>query len=117
MNNLSDRLIYDRITNTSADTGTNNMRRNKIKPGRIEIISIVSVENLTTAYTSLRIGVFDNGVFHPYFEEKNPAAGEIYFTTDKIILRDGQQLQAELKGCTSGDHLEMYTHGEWSEPE
>lgn len=115
MVNTSERLIYDRITNTSAGAGTNDLRRNKVKPGRIEKISIVSVENLTTAYTSLRIGIFDDGIFYPYFEEKNPVSGELYFTTNRIVLREGQQLQAELSGCTAGDHLEMYMHGIWEE--
>lgn len=117
MENLSDKLIYDRITNVSAVAGTNNLRRGKVKPGRTEEIHIVSIENLNTAYTSLRIGIFEGGVFLPYFEEKNPVAGEIYFTTDKMVLRDGQQLQAELVGCTAGDHLEMYIHGIWSKTE
>lgn len=113
--NTQEKLIYDRITITSATAGTNNLRRSKVQPGKTEKIHLISVENIITAYTSLRIGIFDGGVFHPYFEEKNPVAGELYFTTDTIILREGQQLQAELTGCTAADHLEMYLQGEWEE--
>ncbi len=115
MQNLSDKLIYDRVTIASAVSGTNNIRRNKVKPGKTEEIRIVSVENKTNKYTSLRIGIFDNGVYYPYFEEKYPVAAELFYTTDIIILREGQQLQAELNGCTLGDKIEMFIHGEWSE--
>ena len=117
MTYMSEKLIYDRITVRSATAGTNTLRRGKVSPGQVEKIHLVSVENITNAYTSLRIGVYDNGDFYAYFEEKNPVAGEIYFTTDTIIMREGQQLQAVLAGCTAGDHIEVYIHGTWEEEE
>lgn len=116
MQNKSERLIYDRKIIESAAAGTNNLRTNKVKPGRIQKVRIVVVENKTSAYTKLRVGIFDNGVFYGYFEEMNPQADELVFVTDEMVLREGQQIQAELQGCTAGDSLEMYTHGHW-EPE
>lgn len=114
---LSERLIYDRVQNLSADTGTNKLKRQVVKAGRIEKIRIVSIENKTTAYTKLRVGIWDGAVFHNYFEEVSPLAAQVYFTVDEIILREGMQLQAELQGCTSGDELVMFIYGEWDEEE
>lgn len=114
--NTSDRLIYDRKTIPSAASGTNNLRTNKVRPQRIAKIKLIAVENKTSSFTKLRIGIFDNGFFYPFFEELAPQAGELYFITDELILRDGQQIQAELQGCTALDNLEMYVHGKW-EPE
>jgi len=111
----SKRLIYNRTTKTSADTGTNNLRTDPVEPDRIHHYIIISVENKTSPYTTLRIGAYNDGVFHPCFEEISPGAGELIFSADKITLREGMQLQAELKGCTAGDHLEMYISGYWEE--
>ena len=111
--NTSERLIYDIKNIQTAATGTNNLRTNKVKPNRIQIVKLIAVENKTTTYTKLRIGIWDNGVFMPFFEETAPLVGELYFITDEIILRDGQQVQAELQGCTAGDNIEMYVHGRW----
>lgn len=113
MEKLTERLIYDRVKNLSADTGTNNLRRAKVKPGRVERIRIVAVENKTTAYTKVRVGIWDGAIFHNYFEEVSPTAANLYFTVDEMILREGMQLQAELQGCTSGDDIEMFIYGEW----
>ncbi len=117
MERLTERLIHERVTNLSASAGTNNLRRGKVGPNEIEKIEIVSVENKTSAYTKLRVGIWDGAVFHNYFEEIAPQAERLYFTTDKIILREGQQIQAELQGCTSGDSLAMFVYGEWEKEE
>jgi len=88
MVNTSERLIYDRITNTSAGAGTNDLRRNKVKPGRIEKISIVSVENLTTAYTSLRIGYSMTGFSTPTLRRKTQCPESyILLPTESFYVR------------------------------
>jgi len=115
MTKISERLIYDRIVKLSASAGTNTLRRDKVKPGRIECIKIISIENKTNPYTKLRVGIWDGATFHNYFEEVAPQAARLYTVTDEIVLREGMQLQAELQGCTSGDSLEMFICGIWQE--
>ena len=100
-----------RVAENNAAAGTNKLRTDKVSPGWIEHIKFVAVENETTAYTRLRIGIETQGVFYPFLEEKTPNAAALYFTDVDWILREGQNLQAELTGCTSGDNLEFYIYG------
>jgi len=114
---FADRLIYDRITITTADPGTNYLRTLPVKPATVQHIKIVSVEDKTGQYSRLRIGAYENGVFMPYFEQINPDSSELYFSTNEILLREGMQLQAQLERVSAGDHLEMYIQGHWEEVE
>lgn len=112
MDNLKDRLIYDRVQDLAASAGTNYLRRNKVKPGEIEHIKKISVINEDNAYTRLRIGVWDGSTFFMFEEQIAPQSGRLYFTSDEIILREGMQLQAQLDGCTNGDKIRIFIYGE-----
>lgn len=83
----------------------------RVDPGKLRVITHVSVENKTNAYTHLRIGVERTGVFLPHEEEKSPVAGEVYWTRSRIIVPAGSLLKARMTGCTSGDVLEMHIQG------
>jgi len=110
---LSKRLINERKTISSAVAGTNRLQSRRIRPGRLLKTKIVVIENQTNAYTKLRVGIYDRGFFYNFFEEMLPLAAQLYWVTDEMILCEGQQVQAELFGCTAGDSLEMFVHGSW----
>lgn len=74
-------------------------------------VSHVSVENRTTAYTRLVIGVRDGGEFFEREEEDAPAVNDIYWTDSVIIVPERANLRLKLTGCTSGDVVHAFIQG------
>jgi len=103
-------IITDEVLKTSSDT-TNDLESPTVDPGKILEIRHVAVENRTTAYTRLVIGVADGISFFQKEEEDSPAANNIYWTRSKFLIPAGKKLRARLTGCTSGDDLHMSYEG------
>jgi hypothetical protein len=82
-----------------------------VDPGTVLEIRHVAVENRTTAYTRLVIGVADGLSFMQKEEEDSPAANNIYWTKSKFLVPAGKKLRARLTGCTSADVLVMTYEG------
>ena len=84
---------------------------NIVRPGDILILDRVAVENETSSYTQLRIGVLSGGVFYPFEEQKTPSLDTLYWASDEIVVAPGENLVIELTGCTSGDKVNIYLCG------
>jgi hypothetical protein len=82
-----------------------------IEQGTVLEVHHVAVENRTTAYTRLVIGVADGLSFFQKEEEDSPAADNIYWTKSKFLIPAGKKLRARLTGCSSGDDLHMTYEG------
>lgn len=82
-----------------------------LEPGTILEVRHVAVENRTTAYTRLVIGVADGLSFYQKEEEDSPAANNIYWTKSKFLIPAGKKLRARLTGCTASDNLHMTYEG------
>jgi hypothetical protein len=82
-----------------------------VPPGTILEVHHVAVENKTTAYTRLTIGLADGLSFIEKEEEDSPAADNIYWTKSKFLVPAGKKLRARLTGCTSGDEIHMAYEG------
>lgn len=82
-----------------------------VKPADILVIDRVSVENETTAFTKLRVGVYSVGVFYPLEEQTSPAADTLYWTADEITICEGENLRVELTGCILGDVVSVWISG------
>lgn len=104
-------IITDEVIKGSASSGTNDLESPLIEPGTILEVRHVAVENRTTAYTRLVIGVADGLSFFQKEEEDNPAANNIYWTRSKFLIPAGKKLRARLTECTSGDDLHMTYEG------
>ena len=74
-------------------------------------VSHVSVENRTTAYTRLVIGIRRGPDFFEREEEDAPAANDIYWTRSVFIVPEGFNLRLKLTGCTSGDEVHAFIQG------
>ena len=95
----------------SAGVATEYINDDIVRPGWAQLITRIAIENETTAFTSLRIGVWDGANFHLLEEQKNPVVDTLYWTTDHIYLSEGENLRIELKGCASGDVVKLYIDG------
>ena len=104
-------IVTDEVSKGSAASGSNDLESRLVEPGTILEVRHVAVENQTTAYTRLTIGVADGISFYEKEEEDAPAANNIYWTKSKFLIPAGKKLRARLTGCTSGDKLRMAYEG------
>ena len=82
-----------------------------VDSGLIYIYTHISVENLTSAYSKLRIGVDSVSEFQQHEEEISPAAGRVYWTKSDIYVFPVERLQVVVSGCSAGDKLEVLAQG------
>jgi hypothetical protein len=82
-----------------------------LKANQFLIVDHVSVEDETTAYTNLRIGIKAGSVFTPLEEEKSPAPGEVYWSKSELKITEHERFCCRLTGCTSGDVLKATIQG------
>ena len=79
----------------------------RIKPQKIRVLSHVTVDNRTSAYTKCRLGISNGGINHYLDELQTIAANELAVSKSDIILGQGDEFFAELTGTTTNDVLVM----------
>jgi hypothetical protein len=107
--NLS-RIVNNEVVRGAVGT-VDDLESPLVEPGHYLEVTHVAVENRTTAYTRLTIGVAGGLDFYENEEEDSPAANNIYWTKSKFLIPAGKRLRARLTGCTSGDNLHMTYEG------
>ena len=108
--NLRD-IVTDEVIKGSAADGTNDLESRLVEQGFYFEVTHVAVENKTTAYTRLVVGVADGLSFFQKEEEDSPAANNLYWTKSKFLVPAGKKLRAHLTGCTAADVLNMTYEG------
>jgi len=71
------------------------------------VLSHVSVENQTTLFTKLRLGIHNRGVDYFLDELQIIAADELCVLRSDIVLGDGDRFFSELTGTTDSDVIVM----------
>ncbi len=104
-------LFRRRLTVVSAEEAPLNINDSQIESGFIAVITRIAVENETSDYTRLRIGVVEGNIFHPHEEEQNPNEDTLYWTSEEFYLSEGENLRIELTGTTSADRINVYIEG------
>ncbi len=103
-------IVTDEVIKKAVGT-TEDLESRKVEPGTILEVRHVAVENRTTAYARLVVGVADGLSFFQKEEEDSPAANNIYWTRSKFLIPAGKKLRARLTGCTAGDKIYMTYEG------
>lgn len=106
-----DHVYQKSIDFYSAGATTEDVLDDVVPPGQAVIATYVGVENRTTAYTRLVLGVRDGDNFYPMYEEDSPAADNVYWMEHVIIAREGQRICARLTGATAADQIHMEIQG------
>jgi len=106
-----DRLYRRKIRATGVTGSVVRMQTNPLGPGKIRVLSHVTVENETNAYTLLRIGITNLGEVYPLDELTAPALGELATCHEDHLLGDGDRFYADLTGTTDDDVLVMVVTG------
>lgn len=104
-------IITDEVIKGSPAGTQDDLESPQVEPGMVLEVTHVAVENRTTAYTRLVIGVAEGLSFYQKEEQDSPAANNIYWTRSKFLIPTGKKLRARLTGCTSGDNLHMTYEG------
>jgi hypothetical protein len=104
-------IITDEVVKAYAVGTQDDLESPLVEPGMVLEVRHVAVENRTTAYTRLVIGVADGLSFFQKEEQDSPAANNIYWSRSKFLIPAGKKLRARLTGCSSGDDLHMTYEG------
>ena len=106
-----DRLYRRKKTATGV---TGQVVRIALKPigaKTLRVLTNIAIENLTSAYTKLRIGI-KNGGWQMYTEEQDTvAAGKLVTSRSDLLLTEGDSFFADLTGTTDDDKLELSCQG------
>ena len=106
-----DRIRRKPLRFVSTSTGTEYIDDERVKPGYEHIITRVALENLTTALTSFRVGVWDGANYHLSEAQASPVAATLYWTADPIYLSEGENLRIEKVGGAVSDVIMVYIDG------
>lgn len=82
-----------------------------VKPGRVRVLTHVTVENRTTDYTKCRLGISRGALLYYLDELQDIEANELAVSRSDILLGEGDYFFAELTGTTTGDVLVMTCAG------
>jgi len=96
--------IYRRTKRAAGETGA--LVRISFKPvsaKMLRVLTHVAVENQTTAFTKLRLGISNRGVDYFLDEIQNLLADELAICRSDVLLGDGDRFFAELTGTTTDD--------------
>ena len=110
INNFS--RLYRRTKNGAGVTGSVvNIELDRIPARVLQILTHVTVENETSAFTKCRLAIKSGGRTHYLDELTTIAANELAVSRSDIILGEGDYFFAELTGTTDGDDLVMTCTG------
>ena len=104
-------IITDELIKGSAAGTLDDLESPLVEPNTLLEVRHVAVENRTSTYTRLVIGVADGLSFFQKEEQDAPAANNIYWTRSKLLIPAGKKLRVRLAGCTAGDDLHVCYEG------
>jgi len=100
--------LYRRTKRRSGKTGAVvYIKLRPIAPGKIRVLTHVTVENRTAAFTRCRLGIDQSGVVHYLDELQTIAANELAVSRSDILLGEGDYFFAQLTGTHDPDELVM----------
>lgn len=102
-----DRPYRRTVKKISDGQATVRLQLSRMKARKLKMLTHVSVENRTTAFTKCRLGI-DNGGTDFFLDElQTIAANELAVSRSDILLGEGDVFFAELTGTTADDIMVM----------
>jgi len=102
-----DRLYRRTKTGVGVTGEVVRLRLGPIKAKTLRVLTHVTVENKTSAYTKCRLGINAGPVDHYLDELQTIAKDELAVSRSDILLGEGDYFFSELTGTTDGDTLVM----------
>lgn len=107
--NINDfgRLYRRTIKEKAGATSPHRIKLDRIDAKTLRVLTHVTVENQTLAYTKCRIGINNGGNDHYLDELQTIAANELAVSKSDILLGEGDVFFAELTGTVENQVLIM----------
>ncbi len=83
----------------------------RVKAKKLRVLTHVAVENTTSAFTKVRLGIKNVGIDYYLDELQTISANELCVSKSDILLMDGDEFFAEFTGTTDDDVLVMVVNG------
>ena len=99
------------LSKISAGATYDDLSDSRVASGAFLVVTHISLENETTAFTKARVGIYYRGSIYWHEEEISPVAGELYWTRSRLFVPGDSNLILRLTGCTSGDSLKANIQG------
>lgn len=105
------RIPFEYVLAQTAVVGSNDLRSSLVEAGWVYCVQHVTIENLTSNYTWLRIIKVVAGREHvvAYHDTCVAAAPDWY--DDPIWITEGQYGLVRMAGCLAADELRVYVSG------
>jgi len=110
---LDDSMRADDELNKSADTGTNDLRFEQVKAGRLLVLEHLSGYDDTSSPTRLRVGYYNGHRLNWLKTQPAPILSETVEHNGRVLLREGMYPIVRFEGATSGDDLYAALNGYW----
>jgi len=106
-----DRLYRQRVTGVGVTGSVVNVELSRVEHAKIRVLSHVTAENITSAFTKVRLAIKHHGLLFYLDELSSPSADELAVSRSDIILGEGDILVAEFTGTTTDDSLIVVSIG------
>lgn len=104
--------IYgEEIEDVDADAGTNQLLGSEVPPGEVWIVQAAQARDRDHIPTTITVQGHVNLQFMVLRQEATPAAAAWVYWTGLLTLSYGDRVQADIAGCTAGDHIEFRACG------
>lgn len=110
---LDESMRADEEINLAADTGTNDLKFEQVKPGRELVLHHLSGYDDTSSPTKLRVGYWNGHRNNWLVSQPAPLISETVGISAGLHLREGMYAIVRFEGATSGDDLYAALNGYW----
>jgi len=107
--------LRERVGVTSDGSTNVEVRTSAVEPGWRWIVTHYSVEDETTALSSIRPYVESGGYAYLLEEQVSPLAGVLYDGDKLNVLGEGDRFAARFNGSANNDLLRLFVYG-WRLP-
>lgn len=97
--------------NFAAGAGANTLLAPVIGAGLFVVITSISAFDVTSAVTSVAVGLFVGGLLYRNGYMDTPAINESAIFTGRLVLPAGQRVGAIFAGCVAGDTIYLDATG------
>ena len=99
--------------NLAADSGTNDLKFEQVKSGRVLVVEHLSGFDDTTSITRIRVGYWNGHRLNWLNAALAPGIGVPVVHNQEVRLREGMYPVVRFEGATSGDDLYATLNGYW----
>ena len=106
-----DQIYRKAVTEAGVSGSAITLLLDPVPAKRLRVLTHVTVEDLTTLFTKVRLGIVNGAVVYYIDELSGVAANELCVSRSDILLGEYDRFFAELTGTTTDDRIKMVCIG------